>query len=654
MFSNTEFRGIIEEALNMSVNISGICGILGKSCQKNDLRKIASGMRGAKHAHSRKMYLDDSIGFYSFSCGGNGNKVVRNEEGTILAIINGEIYNATKVKSLLASRGHKFTSDIDHEVLVHIFEDLHVDPLLIRSVEGAFSFAIWDRINERLMLGVDKFGIRPLYYTSFNGKLLFASEIRGIANYSETLKKVNSAVVTLFFSYFYVPTEDTLIDGVKKFSPATYKIFRIEKNPILLNDVEYLDLNFSGPNLYTDIAFLCKDVYNTMLHSVKQKIKDKPSPVGVSLGGGLDSGLISSLLRKLNKEVVAFVIAMEGGEQNEARLIAEYNGCKIDEIFMTGEEYVRNIGKIVHILDEPIFCWSLVPTYLAIQKAKKQVNLLFTGDGGDEVFWGYPGVPRRWFDPFLAVTPLTLKRIVNAWLNLKGIVNVSKKPLYHGFSINYIYEKASLSASNIFFLDCVKRFNLNDLASIFNHFLGGKPISRVTSLAAPIDKCFKEVPVHDDLLKRYYTLMRMSWPYAGWGVRPRESICNYYGIDCAMPFIDERVVRLGFNIPSHLKQPTRHMTKYVLRRTISRYKLLPQEIVKLRKRGLADLPIATWIRRSKCLRDFMFETLDEGCSLGLIRRAFFNKAKRGAITPTRCWGVMMFILWYQDFVLGGK
>jgi len=637
----------------MSVNTSGICGILGESCEKNDLRKIISGMRVAKHVHNPKMYLDDSVGFCSLSCDGDGNKIVCNEDGTILAMINGEIYNATEVKSLLASHGHKFNSNIDHEIFAHLFEDLHANPLIIRSVEGAFSFAIWDVANKQLMLGRDKMGIRPLYYASFDGKLLFASEIRGIANYSETLKKVNLAVLDLFFSYFYVPTEDTLIEGVKKLSPATYKIFKIEKSPILLNDVEYLDINFSGSNLYADVDLLCEEIYNTMFSSVKQKTKDN-SLVGVSLGGGLDSGLISSLLRKLDKEVVAFVVVTEGGEQNEARLTAEYNGCEIDEIFVSGEDYAKNLGKIAHILDEPLQCWSLVPTYLVIQKAKEQVDVLFTGDGGDEVFWGYPGLPRHWFDPFLGATPFTLKRIVKIWPNLKGISSIIKKPLYHGRSLNYIYEITSLPASTIFFLEHVKKCHPDDLASIFNDFQSGRSISSVTSLAQPIDECFRELPVHDDLLKRYYTLLRMAFPNSGSGVRPRESICNYYGINLAIPFMDERVVRLGFNIPSHLKQPSKYMTKYILRRMVSKYKLLPQEIVKLRKRGLADVPIATWMRTSKSLRDFILETLDDGCSLGLIKRDLIDKAKREVIPIGHCFGIMMFILWYQDFVPSDK
>lgn len=623
----------------MSIDVSGICGIVGSFTRKDDLEKMGNGMRVAKHAHNREIYIDDSVGFLSLSSRNNGCKVVKNEKGTIVAIINGEISNAAEIKRQLESKGHVFSSHVDHEVLVHLFENLNTDPLAFQSIRGAFSFAIWDSTSKKLMLGLDKFGMRPLYFTILNENLVFASEMKAMANHPSVLKKINPYSLNFFFSYFYVPTEDTLIYGVKKILPATCKMFSFEKKPTLLSSARYWQLNLN-PTIKTHTSVLCEEIYGAMLDSVKEKIKDNPSLVGVSLSGGLDSGLLSTLLRKLDKEVVAFVITMEGGEQNEARATAEFNGSKVEEIFITSEDYIKNVDEVVKILDEPIFEWAVIPLYLIGQRARKKVDMLFTGDGGDETFWGYPSAPRRWFDPFLSVIPSTIKGLVNILLNSKGISGKREKPLFRGLSLETIYEKTSLPASNQFFLDVLKKCNPNDLQNT-------DQVPTLKTLAGPIDACFKKVPVNDDLLRRYYALLTINLVHGAAGIRSRENIYNYHGIKCAMPFMDERVIRLGYSIPSDLKQPTRHQTKYIMRKMIARYKLLPERIIEVRKHALGD-PLDTW-RRSKMLREFMLDKLDEGHRLGIIKKDFINKVRSGTITPGRCFGIMMYILWYEDF-----
>jgi len=626
---------------SLSINASGICGIVGEFSGKDDLKKIGNGMRVAKHAHNREMYVDDSVGFFALSSGDNGYKVVRNEKETVIAVISGEISNAAKVKQKLESQGHVFSSDVDHEVLVHLFENLDADPLAFRSIQGAFSFAIWDSVNKKLMLGLDKFGMRTLYFTSLDENLLFASEIKGMVNHPIVPKKINRLSLDLFFSYFYVPTEDTLIDGIKKILPANYKIFSFEKNPTLSSSVKYWHLDLSA-NAKTDTSLLCEEIYNTMLNTVKERIKDNPSPIGVSLSGGLDSGVLSTLLRRLDQEVIAFVIAIEGGEQKEARLTAEFNGSKVEEIFVTSEDYIKNVGEIVRILDEPIFEWTLVPLYLIGQRAKKRVDILFTGDGGDETFWGYPSAPRRWFDPFLSVAPSTTKRLVNLVLDSKGISDKREKPLFRGLSLDDMCERISLPSSNVFFLDVLKKCDPNDLQD-------NSQGPDTKSLASPIDACFKEASVNDDLLRRYYALLTINLVHGGAGIRSREVIYNYHGIKCAMPFMDERVIRLSYAIPSHIKQPTRFDTKHIMKKTIIRYRLLPQEITKIRKRALGD-PLNTW-RRSKTMKEFILNELDEGCRLGLIKKDFVDKARSGTASPGKCFGIVMFMLWYRDFFM---
>lgn len=614
--------------------------MIGESPNKDDLRKIGNGMRVARHARYREMYVDDSVGLFALSSEDNKCRAVRNEKGTIASVISGEISNASELKQELESQGHVFSSNIDHEVLVHLFENLEGNPHAFQSIRGAFSFAIWDSVSRKLMLGLDKLGMRALYFSLVDENLLFASEIKGLVNHPMVPKKINPSALDFFFSYFYVPTEDTLIDGVEKVLPANYKLFGFGKKPILLSSTKYwqLDLN---TNANIDASILCEEIYSAMFNSVKERVKDKPS-VGVSLSGGLDSGVISTLLRRLDKEVTAFVIAIEGGEQKEAHLTAEFNGSKVEEIFVTSEDYVKNVSEIARILDEPIFEWALLPIHLIGQRAKKGVDMLFTGDGGDETFWGYPLAPRRWFDPFFSHAPAITKRFVNLALNGRGISDIKEKPLLRGLSLDDMCERISLPSSNMLFLDVLKKCDPADLRD-------NCQFNTIRGLASPIDACFKEVSVDDDLLRRYYALLTINLVHGGAGIRSREVLYNYHGVECAMPFMDERVVGLSYSIPSYVKQPSRFDTKYIMKKTIIRYSLLPEKMIKLRKRALGD-PLNNW-RRSKVMKEFIFDELDDGFKLGILKKKFVDKARSGTVSPGKCFGISMYTLWYKDFFM---
>ncbi len=610
---------------------------------KDNLRKMGDGMRVARHAQKREMYIDDSVGLFSLASRGNGHKVVTNEKGTIVAAISGEIYNAAEVKRALESHGHVFSSEADHEVLVHLFENLGMDPLAFQNIRGAFSFAIWDGVRKKLMLGLDKLGMRTLYYTLSNRSLLFASEIKGILSHPDVPKKLSPSSLDLLFSYFYVPTEDTLISGVKKILPADLRIFSFENESIISSGHEYWQLDLSA-KAETDTSLMCEEIYTALMESVKERIRSNPSTVGVSLSGGLDSGVISTLLRKLDKEVIAYVVAIEGGEKNEARQTAEFNGSRIEEISVTDEDYIKNIGEIARILDEPIFEWSLVPMHVIGQKATGRVDILFTGDGGDEAFWGYPWVPRRWFDPVLSLAPSSVKALANLLLNSRGISDKREKPLFRDFSLDVMCERLSLPSSSVFFLDVLKKCNPNDL-------LDAGYVHSTRDLASPIDRCFKQVSVNDDLLRRYYALLTINLVHGGAGIRSREVIYGYHGIRCAMPFMDERVIRLSYSIPSGFKQPSRFETKSIMKKTIARHRLLPEKMTKLRKRAMGD-PLNTW-RRSKMLKEYILCELDEGCRMGIIKKKFIDKAKTGVVAPGKCFGIVTYILWYKNLFMKG-
>ena len=335
-----------------------------------------------------------------------GKQPMYNEDGSLVVVFNGEIYNFQALTAELQAAGHTFATRSDTEVLLHGYEEWGKG--MLDRLRGMFTFALWDRKAETLFLARDHFGIKPLYYyQNEEGELLFGSEIKSFLDHPGFHKALNEDQLSLYLSYQYSPGEDTFFRGVKKLLPAHCLTWqggevKIERywQPAFTPD--------EGPAL----AEWEQAIADAMTESVAaHKIAD------VEVGSFLSSGVDSSYMAALAKVDKTFTVGFANKQYDETDYAKEFSahiGVKNYAYRITPEEYWANLGRIQYHMDEPLADAASVALYFVNREAAKQVKVCLSGEGADEFFGGYNIYKEpftvSWYDKL----PLWLRRAVGA------------------------------------------------------------------------------------------------------------------------------------------------------------------------------------------------------------------------------------------------
>ena len=335
-----------------------------------------------------------------------GKQPMYNEDGSLVVVFNGEIYNFQALTAELQAAGHTFATRSDTEVLLHGYEEWGKG--MLDRLRGMFTFALWDRKAETLFLARDHFGIKPLYYyQNEEGELLFGSEIKSFLDHPGFHKALNEDQLSLYLSYQYSPGEDTFFRGVKKLLPAHCLTWqggeiKIERywQPAFTPD--------EGPAL----AEWEQAIADAMTESVAaHKIAD------VEVGSFLSSGVDSSYMAALAKVDKTFTVGFANKQYDETDFAKEFSahiGVKNYAYRITPEEYWANLGRIQYHMDEPLADAASVALYFVNREAAKQVKVCLSGEGADEFFGGYNIYKEpftvSWYDKL----PLWLRRAVGA------------------------------------------------------------------------------------------------------------------------------------------------------------------------------------------------------------------------------------------------
>lgn len=307
-----------------------------------------------------------------------GDQPIKNEDGNVTVIFNGEIYDYKNLQGKLLKNGHFLKTKSDTEVLVHLYEEY--GEKMVEYLNGMFAFAIWDEKNQKLFVARDRFGIKPLYYWSDGKLLLFGSEPKTILEYQGFKKKIDDESLSLYFYLGYIPSDKSIYKSIYKLKPGHYLAF--DKSGLKIK--KYFELKKDNGIENTDLKTLIEK-------SVKmQLISDVP--VGVFLSGGLDSSLIAYYISKF-KKLKSFSIGFkEKGfdESDFAHYAAKKIGTEHYSAEFSPKDVVGSFGQITSELDEPFADASLFPTYKVSKLARGYVKVVLSGDGGDELFGGYP------------------------------------------------------------------------------------------------------------------------------------------------------------------------------------------------------------------------------------------------------------------------
>ena len=574
-----------------------------------------------------------------------GQQPVCNEDESIWLVFNGEIYNHAKLRQQLISQGHSFRSQCDSETIVHLYEQYGVD--LLDHLNGMFAFAIWDSNNQRLMLARDRLGQKPLYYHFHpsSGQVLFGSELKSILASGLVKRELNPRALDDFLVYQYVPHPRSIFQTINKLAPGHYAVFEDGKlqtqcywNP----DLEHVhDLSHS------DTKTKLLELLTTSVHSRMES----EVPLGAFLSGGVDSSLIVALMNQHQQmkqnasKIQTFSIGFPVKEYDEskyARQVAEFIGTDHHE-FTVEPDAINILPSLSSHYDEPFADSSAIPTWYLAQLTREHVTVALSGDGGDELFAGYP-----------RYRAIALANKIDHMPPIKAILRLGLHRLLPGSS-RYKSRLRRLHR----FLDPIGFSPVHRYLDWINIFPYQQRLNYYTDSFC---EQLAEQGDHDPAL-----FLSAAWNQAG----KRDAIatactadlltylpCDLNtkvdiatmanSLECRQPFLDYQLVEFAANIPTAMKV-RRGKGKQILQDTFG--DLLPANIWHRPKMGFG-VPLDHWFRVE--LRDQTRDTLlarNAQCHDWVQRKqieTMLSDHQSGKTDHSqRLWSLLMLENWFQ-------
>ncbi len=537
-----------------------------------------------------------------------GHQPISNEDESIWIVLNGEIYNFQSLRDELESKGHSFRTRTDTEVIVHLYEEEGLE--FFKRLRGMFGLAIWDAKRERLVLGRDRIGEKPLYIRREPGRLLFASELKSILQVEGVSRQLNHAALEEYLALGYVPAPLCLLDGMEKLPAGHYLV--AEKG--LTEIREYWNVPFGQPEKHSEEEWI-EQIRAKIQETVRMQLVSDV-PLGAFLSGGLDSSTIVAVMAGLTgRPVKTYSIGYQGehsyyNELPYASVVAKAFSTDHHEIVVQ-PTVSELLPKLVWHLDEPVADSACLTTYLVSKLARESVTVILSGVGGDELFGGYrrylgnslmryysflPGpVRRKWLPALLDRIPQDRH---STWKD------------YARYAAAFVKSAELEPASR--YMGYVTLFAPQVQHEILQRETAME--SRISNLAAAaLQDCFTRCTDPDSLNRVLYADLKTSLPDDLLAMTDRMSMAA--SIECRAPLVDYELVELMARMPSSFK--VRGFTmKYLMKKAVAPW--LPREILERKKRGFGA-PIGAWLRKD--LQPMVSELLSED---QIRRRGLFH------------------------------
>jgi asparagine synthase (glutamine-hydrolysing) len=565
-----------------------------------------------------------------------------NEDGTIWIVYNGEIYNFQEIREGLSKKGHFFKSRSDTEVILHAYEEWGVECL--NRFRGMFAFAIWDSKLKRLFMARDRLGKKPLVYFNKNGRFVFASEIKAILQVPDIEKKVNISALHSYLTYQYVPSPDTMFEGIKKLPPAHYLLYDSSGN---IKIERYWKLNFT-PNRESsaDLSELCTLIRKGLEESVKLRLISDV-PLGAFLSGGVDSSLIVGIMAEQSrKPVKTFSIGFEEKEFDElsyARIVSNHFSTEHHE-FVVRPNAIEILPKLVWYYNEPFADSSAIPTYYVAHLTKDFVKVVLTGDAGDENFAGYNRYLRsKWVAQFTKIPEKVRREVIPAFLRSISSLHWKEKTLNR--LADFMEMLSADQGRN--YAEQIKIFNAKEKDDIYTQNFA-KQIEGEDPISFLLSK-YEEAETEDLLEKLLYVDINSYLPEDLLVKMDIATMAN--SLEARVPFLDHKFMELVAGIPSHLKLKGT-TTKLILKKAFSNF--LPDAILKRKKMGFG-VPVSRWFRNE--LKTYIYEILLDSRTLnrGYFKREGIERLLNDHIGlrydhSSKIWALLFLEIWFRVFM----
>jgi asparagine synthase (glutamine-hydrolysing) len=586
---------------------------------------------------SRRLSIIDLVG---------GRQPISNENNTVWIVLNGEIYNYRELRTYLKMHCHEFRTNSDTEVILHLYEEFGVD--CVQFIDGIFAFAIWDQKKNELVLGRDRMGIKPLYYTHLSdGQLIFGSEMKVILAHPDVQRTVDLVSLNEYLSYEYVPTPRTIIHNVFRLEAGN--VLRYNAFGLHLQPYERLSFRQAESRPPVDWRDYANELYR-VLHSAVERELVSDVPVGVLLSGGIDSSAIAALMVDTYPgRVESFTIGFEENsfdESHYARQVAGYLGTQHNEMILTSQKTIELIINNSKFLDEPFADSSFFPTFLLSQFARQKVKVVLGGDGGDELFAGYPTlVAHRLIEYYERWIPWTLRAYIAPRLINRLAVS------FDNISLDFRIRRF-LSGRNVPLLSRHQRwlgsFVDEEKALLLQDWI--KPVLRETYYQSFAHE--RECDGQYGLNRVLYNDLKMYLEGDILYKVDRASMAN--SLEVRVPLLNREVVRFANNLPFNLKL-NRLTSKFILKKAMSGK--LPEDIIRRPKKGF-NMPVAYWLAGD--LKELLLDMLSESY---MNRQGLFNYSYVAKLVEDHMrhrkdnrkvlWTLLMFQMWYHAYIEQG-
>ncbi|MBK7933071.1 MAG: asparagine synthase (glutamine-hydrolyzing) [Pyrinomonadaceae bacterium] len=569
-----------------------------------------------------------------------GDQPVFNEDKSVVVMMNGELYNYREVRDELEKKGHKFTTRSDTEILPHLYDEYRED--LVDHLNGMYAFSLWDTRRKKLIIARDRFGEKPLYYGVFDGKLIYASEPKAILAHPSVNPELNLDALRQYLSYDYVPAPHSIYKGISKL-PAAH-MMTVENGELKIR--RYWNQTFEKPATKPTIDAAASDLKDLLSDAVRMRLV-ADVPLGILLSGGIDSSTVAAFaVHHATERVKTFSIGFEEDSFDEtkyARQVAKHLNTEHYEEQLSATTAGDLITEIGTWLDEPMSDGSLIPTFLLAQFVRKHVTVALGGDGGDEIFAGYP----MYYAHKVAKTYRSIPKFLRT-----AVIEPTVRALpvsTENMSFDY-KAKRFVRAAN---LEAVERHH-----SWFGSFSTDEQLQLLTpEILSASDGDIYRGPremlglcdAADEIEQMQF--LDMNYYMAEDILTKVDRAAMAVSLETRAPFLDPRVVQFAAALPIEYKLKGSN-GKYILKKAVDG--LLPQTILHRPKKGFG-IPIAEWLkgRLNPLMHDLL--SLERLREQGLFRSEYVQMLIREhesgrASHHKQLWTLLVFQLWYDNFL----
>jgi asparagine synthase (glutamine-hydrolysing) len=563
-----------------------------------------------------------------------GNQPISNEDGSVHVVFNGEIYNYRELRSELETRGHRFATDSDTEVIVHLYEELGSQ--FVERLNGMFAIALWDAGRNELLLARDRFGKKPLYYAEVDGSLLFGSELKSLLEHPRCPRDLDHDALSRYLALEYVPTPYSIFAGIRKL-PGGH-VLRWRDGRISLEQFWDLGLRADEAPL-PDEQYV--DEFRELLRAAVRRRLVSDVPLGAFLSGGIDSSsVVAMMVDALPAGAVkTFSVGFEERSFDEslhARRVATHFGTDHYEEVFTAGVMLDTLPTVVDWLDEPFGDASILPTYLLSRFTREHVTVALGGDGSDELLAGYPTFPADRLARFYRVPRLLHANVIEP---LADLLPVSTANFSFDFKLKR-FLRAAASREDVRHPVWLGSFTPDEQTALLTE-AQGDPYEEQRQVLAAADGdrlskliyLYAKTYLHDDILVK---------------VDRASMACS---LEVRAPFLDVELVEFLCRVPSRLKLH-RLDTKHLLKRAMA--DVLPSGVATRAKKGFG-IPVAAWFKGE--LREALQDELspERIRTQGLFEPAEVNRLVSEHLSGRRdhrksLWTLFVFQLWHRRWL----